>query len=102
MINTYILSKGLIIKTLILILLCLPLLVIGQDLIVLTKRDFVINHILQNTAQYFNDKNTPKVEFRFFLKNQKSNIDWNKEKFSKWKIKSTERRNPKDKSLIIK
>ena len=87
---------------LILILLCLPLLGFGQDLIVFTKRDLVINQILHNTAQYFNDKNTPKEEFRFFLKNQKSNIDWNKEKFSKWKIKSTERRNPKDKSLIIK
>lgn len=87
---------------LILILLCLPLLGFGQDLIVFTKHDLVINQILHNTAQYFNDKNTPKVEFRFFLKNQKSNIDWNKEKFSKWKIKSTERRNPKDKSLIIK
>ena len=87
---------------LILILLCLPLLGFGQDLIVFTKRDLVINQILHNTAQYFNDKNTQKVEFRFFFKNQKSNIDWNKEKFSKWKIKSTERRNPKDKSLIIK
>jgi hypothetical protein len=89
-------------KKLILILLCFPLLSFGQDLIVFTKHDLVINQILHNTAQYFNDKNTPKVEFRFFLKNQKSNIDWNKEKFSKWKIKSTERRNPKDKSLIIK
>ena len=87
---------------LILILLCLPLLGFGQDLIVFTKRDLVINQFLLISAQYFNDKNTPKVEFRFFLKNQKSNIDWNNEKFSKWKIKSTERRNPKDKSLIIK
>ena len=89
-------------KKIILILLCPPLLGFGQNLIVFTKRDLVINQILHNTAQYFNDKNTLKVEFRFFLKNQKSNIDWNKEKFSKWKIKSTERINPKDKSLIIK
>ena len=87
---------------LILILLCLPLLGFGQDLIVFTKRDLVINQILHNTVQYFSDKNTPKVEFRFFLKNQRSNIDWSKEKFSKWKINSKVRRNPKDKSLIIK
>ena len=70
----------------------------GQDLIVFAKRDLIINQILHNTAQYFNNKNTTKVEFRLFLKNQKSNIDWNKEKFSKWKIKSKEKRNTKDKS----
>ena len=89
-------------KKLILILLCFPLLSFGQDLIVFTKHDLVINQILHNTVQYFSDKNTPKVEFRFFLKNQRSNIDWSKEKFSKWKINSKVRRNPKDKSLIIK
>ena len=89
-------------KKIILILLCHPLLGFGQDLIVFTKRDLVINQILHNTAKYFSDKNTPKVEFRFLLKNQKSNIDWNKEKFSKWKINSKVRRNPKDKSMIIK
>ena len=87
-------------KKLILILLCFPLLSFGQNVIVFTKRDLVINQILHNTAKYFSDKNTPKVEFRFLLK--KSNIDWNKEKFSKWKINSKVRRNPKDKSMIIK
>ena len=89
-------------KKIILILLCPPLLGFGQNVIVFTKRDLVINQILHNTAKYFSDKNTPKVEFRFLLKNQKSNIDWNKEKFSKWKINSKVRRNPKDKSMIIK
>ena len=74
-------------KKLLLILLCFPIIGIGQDLINLTKRDFVINHILQNTAQYFNAKKTPKVKYRFLIKNQKSNIDWNEEKFSEWTIK---------------
>ena len=65
-------------KKLILILLCFPLLSFGQNVIVFTKRDLVINQILHNTAKYFSDKNTPKVEFRFLLK--KSNIDLIKKK----------------------
>ena len=68
------------------ILLCLPFIGFGQDLREFNKCDIIVNQVLENTARFIKDRNTPKTEFRFYLNNQKSSINWNKERFSKWQI----------------
>jgi len=73
-------------KKLLLILLCLPFIGFGQDLRGFSKYDIIINQVLENTVSFIKDRNKPKTEFRFYLNNQKSSIDWNKERFSKWQI----------------
>ena len=52
-------------KKLLLILLCLPMIVAGQDLRGFNKCDIIINQILENAVSFIKDKNTPKTEFRF-------------------------------------
>ena len=73
-------------KRLLLILLCLPMIGFGQDLRGLNKCDIIINQILENTVGFIKDRNTPKEEFRFYLNNQKSLINWNEERFSRWQV----------------
>lgn len=73
-------------KNLSLLLLVLPMIGFGQDLKSFNKQDVIINQILENTASFINKKNTPKVEFRFYLNQKEYNIDWNKKRFSKWQI----------------
>ena len=73
-------------KKFLLILLCLPFIGFGQDLRGFSKCDIIINQVLENTTSFIKDKKTPKPEFRFYLKNQRSSINWNQEKFSKWQI----------------
>ena len=70
-------------KTLI-ILLCFPMIGFGQDLRICSKHDIIINQILENTVSFI--KPPPKVEFRFYLNQKESIIDWNKKRFSKWQI----------------
>ena len=58
----------------------------GQDLRGFNKYDIIVNQVLENAVSFIKDRNTPKTEFRFYLKNQKSSINWSEERFSKWQI----------------
>tara|TARA_B100001758_G_C17984961_1_gene390130 strand:- start:104 stop:358 length:255 start_codon:yes stop_codon:yes gene_type:complete len=73
-------------KKILFILTYLPFIGFGQDLKEFNKCDIIVNQVLENTARFIKDRNTPKTEFRFYLNNQKSSINWNKERFSKWQI----------------
>ena len=73
-------------KKLLLILLCLPFIGFGQDIRVFSKRDFIVNQVLENTVSFIRQRNIPKTEFRFYLYNEKYALDWNKKGLSKWQI----------------
>jgi len=73
-------------KKLLLILLCLPMIGFGQDSRSFNKCDLIINQVLENTASFIKDKKTIKPEFRFYLINKKTSINWKEKKLSKWQI----------------
>ena len=73
-------------KKLLLIFLYFPMIGFGQDLRGFNKYDIIINQVLENTVSFIKDRNAPKAEFRFYLNNQKSSINWNEERFSRWQI----------------
>ena len=73
-------------KKILLILLCFPMIGFGHDLKIFCKHDIIINQILENTISIIKKKHTPKVEFRFYLNQKASSIDWNKKRFSQWQI----------------
>ena len=73
-------------KKLLLILLCLPFIGFGQDLRGFSKCDIIVNQVLENTVSFIKDKSTTKTEFRFYMNNEKSSINWNEKRFSKWQI----------------
>jgi hypothetical protein len=73
-------------KKILLILLCLPMILFGQELREFNKYDIIINQVLENSVSFIKDKNTPKKEFKFYLNNQKSSIDWSDKRLSKWQI----------------
>ena len=73
-------------KKLLLILLCLPMIGFGQDLRTFTNCDLIINQLLENTISFIEDRNSPKLNFRFYLEKQESIINWNDKQFLKWQI----------------
>ena len=73
-------------KKLLLILLCLPFIGFGQDIRGFSKRDIIVNQVLENTVSFIRERNIPKTEFRFYLYNEKYALDWNKKGLSKWQI----------------
>lgn len=73
-------------KKLIIILLFLPIISFGQEVILFKKSDIIINQILENTFSFINKKNKKKILFKFELINKESLINWNNYRFSKWKI----------------
>ena len=73
-------------KKILLASLCLPIIGFGQDIKYFSKCDLIINQVLENTASYINNRNKPITEFKFYLNNQKPSINWEENKFLKWKI----------------
>jgi hypothetical protein len=73
-------------KKLIIILLFLPIISFGQEVMLFKKSDIIINQILENTFSFINKKNKKKILFKFELINKESLINWNNYRFSKWKI----------------
>ena len=76
-------------KNLLFILLFLPLIGFGQDLKTVTSCDLIITQLLENTIDFIEYKNSSKPNFRFYLKNQESIINWNDKRFLKWQISNT-------------
>ena len=65
---------------------CLPMIGFGQDLRIFNKCDILINQVIENTVSFIKYKNTPRTEFRFYLNDEPSSMDWNEKRFSKWQI----------------
>lgn len=72
-------------KKLILILLCLSIIVCGQDTKSFDKCDLIINQILEKSTRFIKDQKATKSEFRFYLL-IKDPIDWKELHFYKWQI----------------
>lgn len=73
-------------KKILYLILYFPIVVYTQDLKCFSTSDLIINHILSNTAEFIKKKKENEINFRFYINTDKTNIDWNKEKFSKWQI----------------
>ena len=73
-------------KKLLLVLLCLPMIGFGQELITFKKSDIILNQVLENTVSFIKNKNKPKIRFRFYYTNGKSSINWNAGRFYKWQL----------------
>ena len=76
----------LIMKRLLIILFVLPILGFTQELRYFNHYDIIINQVLENTASFIKDKNTPEINFRFYLVTEGSSVNWNQKRFSKWQI----------------
>tara|TARA_Y100000385_G_C12976237_1_gene586298 strand:- start:841 stop:1095 length:255 start_codon:yes stop_codon:yes gene_type:complete len=73
-------------KKIITLILYLPIVVYAQDVKCFSTYDLIINHVLTNTAEFIKKKKENEINFRFYINTDKTNIDWNKEKFAKWQI----------------
>ena len=51
-------------KKLLLILIALPIIGFGQDIRGFSKRDIIVNQVLENTVTFIRQKNIPKTEIR--------------------------------------
>jgi hypothetical protein len=58
----------------------------GQDIIGFSKRDIIVNQVLENTVSLIRERNIPKTEFRLYNYNEKYSLDWNKKALLKWQI----------------
>ncbi len=76
----------------ILILICFPVIVFGQDLLSpFSSSELVVNHLLKKTIPFIKDKNSPKSNFRFYLDKQESLINWDDNRFYKWEVSKQRR-----------
>tara|TARA_B110000444_G_scaffold243164_1_gene261216 strand:+ start:598 stop:792 length:195 start_codon:yes stop_codon:yes gene_type:complete len=62
----------------------------------MSTEDILINVVLENTANYFENKNKQEMNLLEINPHKKDRIDWNKIEFIKWQI--TE---PKDSLQVI-
>ena len=83
-------------KKFILILLLIPLACKAQDQHVMSAEDILINVVLENTANYFKNKNQKEMNPLEINLHKKDSINWDKSSLNKWKIIE-----PKDSVKII-
>lgn len=83
-------------RKLIIIFLLIRFVCKAQDRHVMSTEDILINVVLENTANYFENKNKQEMNLLEINPNKKDRIDWNKTEFIKWQI--TE---PKDSLQVI-
>lgn len=69
-----------------LILLCLPIIVFGQDIKYFTITDLVINQVLENTSNYLEHKNDFNLNGKLEISIKNVSIDWNNIQLIKWQI----------------
>ena len=82
-------------KVLLLILL-LPFVCKSQDQNVMRNEDVLINIVLENTLNYFKNKNKKEIKPLVITPNKKDSVNWDKSSLNKWKIIE-----PKDSIKII-
>ena len=73
-------------KKLILIFLLIPFVCKAQDQNVMSTEDILINVVLENTANYFKNKNQKEMNPLEITPYKKDSINWNKSSLNKWKI----------------
>jgi len=83
-------------KALLLIFLLMPFVCKSQDQNVMRTEDVLINVVLENTANYFENKNQKEINPLEINPHKKDSINWEKSSLNKWKIIE-----PKDSIQII-
>tara|TARA_B100001250_G_C19245747_1_gene548448 strand:- start:78 stop:371 length:294 start_codon:yes stop_codon:yes gene_type:complete len=73
-------------KRVLIILFFFPIFGFTQELRYFNHYDIFINQVLENTANFIKDKNTPEINFRFYLVTKDPLVNWNQKRFSKWQI----------------
>ena len=83
-------------KALLLIFLLMPFVCKSQDQNVMRTEDVLINVVLENTANYFENKNKKEIKPLVITTNKKDSVNWQKSSLNKWQIIE-----PKDSVKII-
>jgi len=73
-------------KKLIVIFLLIPFACKAQDQHVMSTEDILINVVLENTANYFENKNKKEIKPLVITLNKKDSVNWGKSLLNKWKI----------------
>ena len=83
-------------KALPIIFLLMPFVCKSQDQNVMRTEDVLINVVLENTANYFENKNKKEIKPLVITLNKKDSVNWEKSSLNKWQIIE-----PKDSVKII-
>ena len=73
-------------KALLLIFLLMPFVCKSQDQNVMRTEDVLINVVLENTANYFENKNKKEIKPLVITPNKKDSLNWEKSSLIKWQI----------------
>jgi hypothetical protein len=58
----------------------------SQDQNVMRTEDFLINVVLENTENYFENKNKKEIKNLVITANKKDSVNWEKSSLIKWQI----------------
>ena len=73
-------------KALLLIFLLMPFVCKSQDQNVMRNEDVLINIVLENTANYFKNKNKKEIKPLVITPNKKDSVNWGESSLIKWQI----------------
>jgi len=73
-------------KALLLIFLLIPFVCKSQYQNVMRTEDVLINVVLENTANYFENKNKKEIKPLVITPNKKDSLNWEKSSLIKWQI----------------
>ena len=73
-------------KALLLIFLSMPFVCKSQDQNVMRTEDVLINVVLENTVNYFENKNKKEIKPLVITPNKKDSVNWEKSSLIKWQI----------------
>ena len=73
-------------KALLLIFLLIPFVCKSQYQNVMRTEDVLINVVLENTANYFENKNKKEIKPLVITPNKKESLNWEKSSLIKWQI----------------
>ena len=76
-------------KALLLIFLLMPFVCKSQDQNVMRTEDVLINVVLENTVNYFENKNKKDLKPLVITPNKKVSVNWEKSSLNKWQIIET-------------
>jgi len=73
-------------KALLLIFLLMPFVCKSQDQNVMRNEDVLINIVLENTLNYFKNKNKKEIKPLVITPNKKDSVNWGESSLIKWQI----------------
>ena len=73
-------------KALLLIFLSMPFVCKSQDQNVMRTEDVLINVVLENTVNYFENKNKKEIKAIEIKPHKKDSVNWEKSSLNKWQI----------------